>query len=260
MYIIKAQGVEMKKILFVLGLSIVFFSSWYLFKHGKKTNSNDVIIVGTNAEYPPFSFVKNDTIVGFDIDIISEICKRLGKKIIIKDMPFDVLIPEIQRGSINLIAAGMTPTEERAKEVIFTQCYFVGDPLVIISPSNKSLTKIDQLFGKEVIVNEGYTADFYMTSFKEIKLKRLQTPAAAFLALDAGRADAYVVARSTVSSFFKQYGNEKFIVTSIPNTEEKYAIAVSPCNSDLLPKLNNILDDMKKDGTLDQLKQKWGLN
>lgn len=95
--------------------------------------SFDTIVVGTNAEYAPFSFKENGTIVGFDIDVITEAIKRLNKKIVLKDMPFDALIPEIQIGNIHVIAAGMTPTPERAQRTLFTQPHATNNSLAIES-------------------------------------------------------------------------------------------------------------------------------
>jgi len=246
-----------KKVLifFMLITPIIF---WY-FTAQKKGNSVDIIVVGTNAEYPPFTFIKNDAIVGFDIDLISEVGKRLGKKVEFRDMPFDVLIPEMQRGSIHIIAAGMTPTPEREKEVMFSQCYFTNDPLVIVAKAHKHITSVEQLNGKDVIVNDGYTADFYMSSLKGPILKRLPTPSVAFLALEADRADAYVVAKSTISPFFKNKEEQKFITTPISGTEERYAFAISPKASMLLPLINKNIEDIKQDGTLKILKDKWGI-
>jgi arginine/lysine/histidine transporter system substrate-binding protein len=242
-------------IFFALTIPIIF---WY-FATQRKGSSTDVIVVGTNAEYPPFAFIENDAVVGFDIDLISEIAKRLDKKIVFKDMPFDVLIPEMQRGSIHLIAAGMTPTAEREEEVIFSQCYFANDPLVIVSKADKHITSIDQLNGKNVIVNDGYTADFYMSNLKGPILKRLPNPSVAFLALEADRADAYVAAKSTITPFFKDNEGQKFVTTPISGTEERYAFGISPKFSALLPLINKTIDEITQDGTLKKIKDKWGI-
>ncbi|MFA5074630.1 MAG: ABC transporter substrate-binding protein [Candidatus Babeliales bacterium] len=249
----------MKKNIFILGLIIAFIIFIYLFIQ-KKESSNKILVIGTNAEYSPFTFVKDDKIVGFDIDIITDVCKHLNKKFIIKDMPFDVLIPEIQRGSINIIAAGMTPTTERENEVLFSQCYFTSDPLVIITPKDRPLTNIEQLKNKNVIVNDGYTADLYLSKFNDINIIRLPNPATAFLALQSGRADAYVTAKSTVSSYFKQNDSNKYEITKIENTEERYALAISKRNANLVPEINNVINTMIQDGTVEKLKEKWGLN
>src|SRR5690348_11459768 len=94
------------------------------------TQLSNKVIVGINSEFPPFSFKENDIFTGFDIEVIQEVLRRLKKEIVFKDMPFDALIPEIQIGNIHLIAAGMTPTEERAQRTFFTRPHLTGNPLV----------------------------------------------------------------------------------------------------------------------------------
>jgi polar amino acid transport system substrate-binding protein len=247
-----------KKIL--IFFTLVAAVTIWCFVSKKKGAVVDVVVVGTNAEYPPFTFIKDDKIVGFDIDLICEVGKRLGKKIEFKNMPFDVLVPEMQRGSIHVIAAGMTPKPEREKEVMFTQCYFTDDPLVIVAKANKNITTIEQLNEKTVIVNDGYTADYYMSALKGPNLIRLPNPSSAFLALNSERADAYVTARSTVSWFLKGDEKQNFTMTPIPGTEERYAFAVSKQSStQLLPLINKIIEDKKNDGTLRKIKNKWGI-
>jgi len=248
-----------KSLIFIVGLAALGLFAWFMLKQRTplKKISENILIVGTNAEFAPFTFVKNDIVVGFDIDVIKEVAKRLKKEIEIKDMPFDILIPEIQRGSIHVIAAGLTPTPKKEKEVRFSTCYF-SEPLTIISLAINPLKTIEELTGKDIIVNDGYTADFYMSEIKGPNLKRLPTPAAAFQALQSGRADAFVTAKSTAAPYFKQYGNKQFVMTPIKK-EECYAIAIAPLYADLVPQINNILDAMMKDGTINQLKKRWEL-
>ena len=251
-----------KSLILIIGLCALGLFAWFTLKKRNSSPSKvskNILIVGTNAEFAPFTFVKNDVVMGFDIDVIKEVAKRLGKEIEIKDMPFDILIPEIQRGSIHVIAAGLTPTPKKEKEVRFSTCYFSCDPLTIISLVRNPLKTIEELTGKDVIVNDGYTADFYMSEIKGPNLKRLPTPAAAFQALQSGRADAYVTAKSTAAPYFRQYGSKELVITPIEDTEECYAIAVAPLYADLVPQINNILDAMMKDGTINQLKKRWEL-
>lgn len=251
---------SMKKNIIFLLIVVGGFYVFNTYRGSKKIESTDgVIVVGTNAEYPPYTFIENKNIVGFDIDIIQEIGKRLEKKIRIQDMPFDVLIPEIQRGSIEVIAAGLSPSSEREKELHFTTSYLTGDPLAIVARKDSGLTTIEQLTGKEVIVNDGYTADLYMSKIKGPVLRRLPNPASAFLALESNRAEAYVVAYSTIDLFFKDRKRDAFVITPIPDTEEKYAFAVGARNDNLLEQLNKVIIAMKEDGTLETLKVKWSL-
>lgn len=217
----------------------------------------DELLVGTNAEFPPFCYIENNTIVGFDIDVAKEVSKRLGKTIKIKDMPFDALLPSIALNNIDFVAAGMSYTEERGKRALFTKAYF-EDSLVILAA--KQPLQLEDLKGKTVVVVEGFTADSKMSSYPEIHLLRLPTQADAFLALKSGRADAFVTADSTVSSFLKQQGSSKYHIASLEDSKENCALVLPLKKQKLLAEIQGALDDMEKDGTLTELRNKWKLS
>ncbi|MEX0672071.1 MAG: transporter substrate-binding domain-containing protein [Candidatus Babeliales bacterium] len=225
----------------------------------KQQDADKMLIVGTSADFPPFSMIKDGTITGFDIDIISLIAEKLHKKIEIKDMPFTALIPQIQLGKIQVIAAGMTATPEREKRVLFTQPYLTGDPLIVITQANNPITSLLDLHDKEVVVNEGYTADTYMSAQEGPKLIRLKSPAEAFLAIKTGRSFAFVTSAISVKPFFDQHGNKEFSIYTIPAAEESTSLAISMKYPELLMPIQDILDEMKEDGTIEKLKQKWNL-
>lgn len=225
----------------------------------KKPTHLETIILGTETEYPPFSFIKNDEIVGFDIDIAREVLKRIPINFKIRNMPFDALLPAIQLGTIHVIAAGMTPTKDRARIVNFSMPYFTGDPLVLISTANNDYRKIAPLKEKTIIVNEGFTADFFVSNIEGQNVLRLPTVSEAFLALQANRGDAYVTARSAVQAFFKKHGKENYSIVPLENTQEQYALMIGKKYPELLEKINKALKEMKEDGTIAQLKQKWEL-
>ena len=245
-------------ILTLIALGLVI---WYTKQSVPKLQQENLLIVGTNAEFTPFTFKENDEIVGFDIDVIHEVANRIGKKVELRNMPFDALIPEIQLGNIHVIAAGMTPTEERAKRVLFTKPFFAGDPLIIVSMDEKPIKTKNELTGKTVVVNEGYTADYYVSGLEGVNIQRLSTSMIneGIMALTSGRADAYVAARAPLQPYFKKFGARKFELEEIPETEETDAIAVSKKHSKLLPSIQAALDAMEEDGTLKMIKEKWNL-
>jgi polar amino acid transport system substrate-binding protein len=254
----------MKKIsLYILTTLIVLVTIivWRSAKTITPGNAYETVIVGTNAEFQPFSFKENDTIVGFDIDVITEIFKRLDKKLIIKDMPFDALIPEIQLGNIHVIAAGMTPTPERAQRTLFTDPHLTSDSLAIISLKNKPINSVQELKNKTVVVNEGYTADTYISEQPNINVMRISSSAVSdgILALNSNRADAFITALHPMKPYFNMFGTDEFIITPIPNTQEASAFAISKHYPELRDYIQVTLNRMQEDGTLDVLKKKWGL-
>lgn len=218
--------------------------------------AEEKLIVGTNAEFPPFTYIENKVIVGFDIDIAKEVAKRLGKTIQLKDMPFDALIPDVTLGHVDFVAAGMSYTKERAKRVLFTKSYTSQDPLVILS---KQKLDLDSLKGKTVVVIEGFTADHFMSSKPEVNLTRLPTQADGFMALKSGRADAFVTAKSTVDAFFEVQDASEFQVTPLDGTGETCVLMVPKNKPQMLADIQNALDAMEEDGTLAKLKAKWKL-
>lgn len=253
-------------------IALIIATSAIIWYRAEKTiitaQTLDTIIVGTNAEFQPFSFKENDTITGFDIDVITEVLKRLNKKIILKDMPFDALIPEIQLGNIHVIAAGITPTKERAQRALFTRPHLTGNPLVIITllrqgfEGQAPITTLDNLAGKTVVVNEGYVADSYISEQPKINLLRLSSAAVSdgMLALESGRADAFVTALHPMKPYFNKYDSSNFSVTPIADTEESSAFAVSKHYPELRDYIQVTLDRMQEDDTLTTLKRKWNLS
>lgn len=97
----------------------------------KSANNTDVIKMGTNAEFPPFEFLDGTDVVGFDIAMCREIAADNGKKLEVTNMAFDGLIMALQSGNIDMIAAGMTITEERLQEVSFSDTYFNSKQVII---------------------------------------------------------------------------------------------------------------------------------
>lgn len=235
----------------------------YLFLSQKTADATDknLIIVGTNAEFPPFTFInERNEIVGFDIDIAAQVIKRMGKTIEIKDRSFDMLIPEAQNGSVHILAAGMTATPERAQMIDFTRPYLKGEPLVVITLKQHPITALSDLKNHEVIVNEGYTADAYMSAQPDIQIKRLPSPAESMLDLQTGKSFAYVSALNAVKPFIEKIGADQFNIFTIEGTQENTAMGISKKYPELLHEIQPILDQMEADGTIEALKKKWNIS
>ncbi len=233
-------------------------------QHSKSQSQSNLLVVGTNAEFEPFSFIENDTIVGFDIDVAKEVAKRLGKKMELVNMSYDALIPEIQLGSIHMIAAGMTPSPERAKRVFFTKPHFAGDPLMIIQPDSATpLATTQQLKNKSVVVNQGYTADQFVTQLPEIgEIIRISSPLIAdgILTLISGTTDAYIASYNSIKPYLDKNPNHGLRTTPIAGTQESSALGVSKKFPDLYSAIENSIAQMHTDGTILKLIQKWKLN
>jgi ABC-type amino acid transport substrate-binding protein len=219
-----------------------------------------VLKVGTSADYPPFSFIDNGQPIGFDIDLVQEIGKRLHYTVEITDMPFKTLLPAVQLGTIDIIAAGLSDTPERAKQVSFLPPHLTGGVLVILTKGHVITQGVANLDGKDVIVNDGFTAAQYMQAFPAVNLQYLKSTVDAIAALSANRAFAFVTSKNALNDFFKHHPMAAdFHVFPIKGTGEEASLAISKHNAKLFEEAKKALLEMKQDGTVEQLKQKWGV-
>jgi ABC-type amino acid transport substrate-binding protein len=249
----------MKKSIYFVALIIIAHIVWYMKDwHTPVAHTHIATLnVGTTADYPPFCYIEHDTIVGFEIDVIKEIAQRMDVKINLVDMPFLMLLPGLSQGKFDVIAGGITPNPQQNK-VLFTQPYYQGDPLVIVALPTQKAHNLEDLHGKTVIVNDGYTADLYMSKQSGPILKRLPSIADAILALKSEKADAFVTAMSTIHAVMK-HEHTPLQIHPIPHTQETYALVVSKENPALHQQIVHTLSKMIEDGSIEQLTQKWGL-
>jgi len=224
------------------------------------TSSEKVLVVGTNAEFAPFAFIQDGEIQGFEIDVAKELCNRMGAKIKLIDLPFDGLIPELKLHKVHFVAAGMTVTPEREKVVDFTDPYLEGSPLCLVYSEDKFKDlSVSDLINFRVVVNDGYTADFYVADTLGINPIRLSNPVDAMIALKSNRADVFITAKDTLLPLLQNKTYANYSYQPIDSTEENCAIMLPKGSLDLKGELNGFLKAMKQDGTLDELKSKWGL-
>lgn len=95
-------------------------------------HSKGTLVMGTNAEFPPYEYYDGDNIVGADVDFARAICDRMGYALEIEDMAFDAIIAAVQSGKVDFGAAGMTITEDRLKNIDFTDSYCTATQVIIV--------------------------------------------------------------------------------------------------------------------------------
>jgi polar amino acid transport system substrate-binding protein len=250
-----------KSLWYTLGISLLVaaFMLMRVYRAQDKAAQDKRIIVGISADFPPFTYMQEGELVGLDIDLMRAIGTRLHKEIVFTDMPFGTLLPSLQLGTIQVIASGLTATPERAERVLFTSPYLEKDALIIVSLQAAQLNSTDELQGKTVVVNQGYTADLYISTLPNVQIIRLKSPAEALLALTSGRVAAYITAANAIKPFFEQYAPDMFHGAVIPGTDENASLAISQRYPELQVELEAALQAMKADGSLAALLVKWGM-
>ena len=217
---------------------------------------NNVVYVGTNAEFMPFEYLDKNKIIGFDIDLLDAISKETGLEFKIQDMAFDGLLPALQTKKIDMVIAGMSATPERQKAVAFSKPYFKAKQVVITTPEKaKSLKSFKDLSGKKVGVMLGFTGDTVVSEIKGVKVERFNAAYAAILALSQNKIDAVVLDSEPAKKYTAN--NKQFVIANIPAEEEDYAIAFRKNDKELINKVNAALDKIKSNGEYDKILKKY---
>ena len=222
---------------------------------GQQTQKKEVLVMGTNAEFPPFEYKENNEIVGFDIEIAKIIAEELGMELKIEDMAFDGLLPALQSGKVDFVIAGMTVDEERKKNVDFSESYFNASQVIIVKKEGSAVKSKDDLSGKKVGVQIGTTGDAYLTeNHPDVEVVRFQKGADAIMELKNGKCDAVVIDANPAKVFVEK--NSDLTLLEEQLTEEEYAIAVKK-GSELKAQIDEILQKIKSDGRYDEIYAKY---
>lgn len=227
----------------------------------------DVILVGTEATYPPFEYRnEKNQVVGYDIDVVEAIAKHLGKKVEIVDMSFDGLIPALITGKVDLVAAGMTNTEERRKKVNFSSVYYDIENAFVVRADDSSIMKLDDLKGKIATVQIGTAQDTFITNTGlPAEIKRFQKNDDALMEIKVGRGDFCVVNLTVANAFLRN--NKTFeedlkigFRNKIHREGEGIALGLPKGDEALLNAVNGAIETMKNNGEFDSIKKKYQMD
>lgn len=214
-----------------------------------------ILKMACEATFRPYEFRdKDNNICGVDVDLMDAVAKKLGRKLVVIDMPFDAVIAAAVTGKCDAAAAGITITEDRKKQVDFSIPY-VEAAQVIIVPLNSKITKAADLKDKKIGVQDGTTsADYVAENFQAPE--RYTNSALAVTAMIAGKIDAVVCDSEPAMALAKQ--NEgKVKILPEPLTKEEYAVAFKKGNKELLDATNAVIAEMKQNGKLKALFAKY---
>lgn len=217
------------------------------------------LVIGTCADYPPYEWhlIKDgkDEIIGFDIDIAQAIADELGVELEIKDMDFDGLIPALSTGKIDMIIAGMNPTDERKQSVDFTDIYYTQkDALVIKSEDAKDIRSEDDLKKASLATQKATIQETYLLeNFPDAALQSVPKWNTAILSLVTGKVDAVLMVETVAKQYVEQNEGLEIAGFDVASTPNESAIAVAKDNKDFLDAVNDILDEMKESGQIEEL-------
>lgn len=216
----------------------------------------DKLTMATNAEFPPFEYLEGEEMVGADIDLANAIADKLGRELEITNIDFDAALTGASTGKYDMAIAGITANDDRKKNMNFSQDYYTASQAIIVTSDSEIKTAAD-LKGKKISCQEGTTGEQYLLDNK-YDIQSYKTGAEAVTALVAGKVDAVVI-DNAVATALSAKKDGATVVLDEALTKEAYAIAIKKGNDELTEEINNVLDELKADGTLKKIFEKYDL-
>lgn len=215
------------------------------------------LVMATNATFPPYEYYDADKqIVGIDVEVAGLIAEKLGLELEVSDMEFDSIIAAVKQGKADIGMAGITITEERKKNVAFSDTYTKATQMIIVQEGS-AIASPDDLKDVKVGVQTGTTGDLYVSDLSEdgVEVMQFSKGIDAVIALTQGKVDAVVIDGEPAKVFVE--GNEGLVLLDEAFTEEEYAIAVAPENEELLEQINTALAELEESGELQAVVDKY---
>lgn len=224
----------------------------------KMTHDEGVLRVGSETTFPPFEFTEGDKYVGFDVDLSEAIAKKLGMKMEFKSMGFDALIPAVQSGDIDMIAAGINATPEREKALDFSDVYFdKGGFITVVRKDNTTIHNMDELAGKTVGVQIGTVPADMAKAIPNTTVKEMDSNSNIFMELKAGTIDGAIIDNAVAMYYLKQGADKDLKLVGEPTQSPGTVLGVKKGNTELQQAINKALKELKEDGTYQKIYDKW---
>jgi len=224
------------------------------------------VSVATENAYPPLQFVdpKTGAAVGWEYDAMAEIARRLNFTPVIVNMSWDAMIPAVSQGQADIGMTGITIRDDRKEKVDFSDPYMRSEMRMLVRAGENRFTDPESfaadpglLIGSQAGVTPFYVAVYNVLDGDEAnpRIKLFETIGAAIQALRAGDVDL-VLADSTGAEGYVAANPDTFEIVGQPLGAEEFGF-IFPKGSDLVAPVNAAITEMKADGTIDALNQKW---
>ncbi|HEL8418646.1 TPA: amino acid ABC transporter substrate-binding protein, partial [Legionella pneumophila] len=208
----------------------------------------------TSAEYPPFEYIENGEIKGFDIDLAKLIAKELGKEAVFDNMQFSTVLPALNSGQDDVAIATITITEERKKNFDFSIPYYF-EGMAAVFDISQPVKEISQLTGKKIAVQLGTVMEIWLhQNFPNAEITALDNNNQAIEALIAGHVDVVLMDGAQGGVYSKKYPGLSYSILAKAN--EGYGLVLKK-GSPLRDEINSALENLKAKGEIQKLESIW---
>lgn len=218
--------------------------------------TDGTLTVGTDTPYPPFEFGKAPDYDGFDIDVVNAIADKLSLETAFKDAAFETIFTDVAQGKFDMVASASTITPDREKVVNFSDPYYSAQQALLV-PEGSDIATVEDLADKTVGAQDGTTGEAYANDETDAAdVRGFPNGPAAISALRNGQVEATIIDQPVAQDAIDKGQTGFEVATTIP-TGELYGLAMSKNSPELLKAVNGALAELKTDGGLDKIYQKW---
>ena len=225
----------------------------------QKVLDSGKLVLGLDATFKPMGYTNDkDEIVGFDIDVAEEVCKRMGVKLVKESINWETKEQDLNAGRIDCIWNGMSVSPSRAEEMYLSEPY-MKNSMVFVVPVDSDAKTMDDLSKKVIGVQNGSTAQDILNASDiadTITEQAMPTNIEALQQMELGLVDA-VFLDSVVANYEITSSGKNYIVLPDGLEEEEYAIGFRKNDQKLRDEVQKILGEMKADGTLGEISTEW---
>lgn len=230
---------------------------------GSGSGDKGKIIVGLDDNFPPMGFKdENNEIVGFDVDLAKEASKRLGREVEFKAIDWSSKEAELKSGRVNVLWNGLDITEKRKENMLFSDPYMDNRQIIFVKKGRTDIKDEQSLAGKAIGTQSASTAeeyldktDFYKKDVKEVK--KYADFVSAFMDLENGRIDAVIGDEIVGRYYMSKHPDSIEAVDVAVGPVSTFGIAFAKDNQQLRDEVQKVLDEMKADGTMAKISEKW---
>lgn len=220
------------------------------------------LILATEATYPPWEMRADDGegvagtgLTGADIEIAAAVAEKLGLELVVNDVTFDQALLSVQNGKADIVMAGIDITTDRERILRFSAPYAEVVQIVVVRDDD-SVERIEDLKDKKAGCVAGTTGYiFFMDDLKQKNVIVYDDYAAAVAALQRGEVDGILLDEAVAEAAIA--ANDGLKKLSHTYSEEDYAIGVAPDNPGLQEAVDRALQELKDDGTLQEILDRW---
>lgn len=231
----------------------------------KPENPDRVIRIGTSGLVEPMNYYdKNQELTGFDVELIHRLAYYMNAEVKLEAMSFDALVASLESGKLDMVISDLNVTEERKEVILMSDPYMVSETGILVQKDRleenenreKTITRLSELDGCVIAMLDGTSYDVDIKErFPNAEIQYYPSYVDCIMAVKSGKANAYITEEPLAVRQTEGSGDMKYL--SEPLLQEKYAFMLNKENLELKLRINEVLEKMKNDGTLEALQQEW---